>query len=494
MVSVPDDSPFRPERSAWLWWPTGALRYRVHARLYAVATGLRLTLPDAMAPDWLGVSLLHWLGAAVLFFTGGALGWALCLLAVVLEVLFHSDQLTQSTYFGLVALSACLCFIGSKAGRAARLEQDLAAAVRTLTLGVYLLAGFHKINRDFLDPSVSCASLGLTALSEHYGVGAIERLSGASAWPAVFIAVELLLVALAVLRPAHAALFAVLMHVPLTVLFDSGFVFTMASGWVCLLTEAELRHLGRTLKRSWRLIIALAAPPAVFSLLIAPHDRWHTDPDWCVKEGVMWALVTWLGLAWLRRREAVGAAQATVSEVQGADGPEAARRHAAGDAYGWFGAFRELRRPQARYWAGLAAAAWFTLGATPYLGVNMQHAGAMLSNLRVDPGCYNHLLVPESVRLHDSTVKLTQITLRTPGAAPPAGATERVYNSETLPLAARRWCQLSPAGVRLEGERHGAPFTLEDVCAEGALPESPLPRLRRFQWNLEQQCPQRCIH
>lgn len=467
--SEPEElSGLRRPLPSWLSWPSQGLRYRVHVRLYALATLIRLTLPDAMSKQWFPEVLLHWLGALVLLVSGSLLGWVLCAIAILIELLTLSDQLTQTAYLGSIALAAILCFCGSAADRDRRMQFDLAAVVRTLTVGTYFLAAFHKVNRDFLNPTVSCASGGMHVLAEHYESGVVAGAADWRLWPYLFLAAECGLVVTAIARPAWGAIYAALLHLPLTIIFAPAFAFTMASGWVALLQEDELRQLGRSLRRRWRVVLILAAIPITLSLGLPPYARWRTDPDWCVKEAVLWVVLAWLLVAYVERR-------------------------ASGPAVRWLGAWRELASPSARRWSALAGLLWLLNGLTPYSGVNFQHTGAMLSNLRVDHGCYNHLLVPESVRFREEYIRLDEVRLSGLALDPP-DYRARLYNGEILHDAVARWCRRASGPVSLRGRYGLAPFEIEDAC-QGPLPWTPrLPGFRRFQRNLSRECPQACVH
>lgn len=453
---------------SWLAWPSRALRYRAHVRLYAAATLIRLTLPDAMSKAWFPEVLLHWLGALVLLVSGSLLGWALCLLAILVELFTLSDQLTQTAYLGLVAAAAIGCFIGDAAGRPRRMLVNLASVVRTLTVGTYFLAAFHKINRDFLDPGVSCASGGMHVLAQHYGSSALASAAEWRLWPYLFLAAEFGLVVTAVVRPAWGAIYAALLHLPLTIIFAPAFAFTMASGWVTLLSDDELRQLGGTLRERWRTVAAAGAIPIMLSLGL-PYDRWQSDPDWCIKEALLWLVLAWLVVAYIRRRRS---------------GLPPER---------WFGAWRELSAPAARRWALGAGSLWLLNGFTPYTGLNFQHTGAMLSNLRVDRGCYNHILVPENYRFREEYIRLDEVHVDG-YSLDPASYRDQLYNAEILAPQLRAWCRRSQARVSLRGSYGTEAFELADACGS-PLPWQPtLPHFRRFQQNLSRECPQACVH
>ncbi|MCA9645546.1 MAG: hypothetical protein H6718_17670 [Polyangiaceae bacterium] len=455
----------------WLSWPSDSLRYRVHVRLYAVATLIRLTLPDAVSKQWFPEVLIHWLGAVVLLVTGSLLGWLLCVGAILLELFTLSDQLTQTAYLGLVALGAVGCFIGPEAGRDERMRYSLPAIVRTLTVGTYFLAAFHKINRDFLNPAVSCASGGMHVLAEHYGSATVAASADWRLWPYLFLAAEFGLVLTAIVRPSWGAIYAALLHLPLTIIFAPAFAFTMASGWVALLSEAELRQLGQCLRGQWRRIALLGSIPITLSLGLPPYARWHSDPDWCVKEAFLWLVLSWLVVAYVARRKS-GQPQ----------------EH-------WFGAWGELREHHgAARWAAFAGLLWLMNGLLPYTGLNFQHTGAMLSNLRIDAGCYNHLLVPETARFREEYIRLDEVAVdgRQLDAA---DYQPQLFNAEILTPRIAAWCREAKQGVRMRGRYGTTPFDLANACAAEALPWHPaLSHFRRFQRNLSRSCPQACVH
>ena len=112
--------------------PTRDARYLFHCRAFALAAAARLTLPDALQTEWLPTSLAFWLGAGLLAYNGAPLGWALSAAGSLLPVLLLQDQLSQSVYLGMVALTASWCSMGTAAARARRLTEALPSAVRTV--------------------------------------------------------------------------------------------------------------------------------------------------------------------------------------------------------------------------------------------------------------------------------------------------------------------------------------------------------------------------
>ncbi|MCA9612078.1 MAG: hypothetical protein KC586_04885, partial [Myxococcales bacterium] len=134
-------------------------------------------------------------------------------------------------------------------------------------------------------------------------------------------------------------------------------------------------------------------------------------------------------------------------------------------------------------------------GTTPYLGLQFHHAAAMLSNLRVDEGCWNHLLVPESVRGSDPYVRVEDIEVG-PSVRGPEALKERarsmLWHPASLRTGIEDWCEAGAAPLRLTLRYHDTRHEVRDACVDPLpLPWQP-PGL--FQTNLPRECPARCIH
>ena len=168
---------------------------------------------------------------------------------------------------------------------------------------------------------------------------------------------------------------------------------------------------------------------------------------------------------------------------------------------------RSWRTPSAgaRRAALVGALLYISHGLTPYLGVQYQHTAAMLSNLRIDRGCWNSSVFPESVRVTEDYVRIERAWLGAPGRHEATEKTLRVHlwSPPQLRQIRRNWCKPSTRPLRLEGTWRQQPFVLEDLCDEGG----PWPfegagffgveifgDYLRFQKNLERTCPQKCIH
>ncbi len=454
---------------AWLERPNDSVRYLVYCRAFAAASAIHLLLPDALQEGWLVPDLLYWVGAILLAATGCLAGWVLCAAGVAWPVLFLGDQLTQSIYLLLCALSAIACFAGRRDGRAERTAVGLPYAVRWLTVLVYALAAVHKVNAGFLDPEVSCATGGVDILARNWGAPWIAADPMKAWWPIGWLVVEGAIAVLLVVRPAVAIALACFVHVPLTIVFAPAFAFVTASGFVAALSETDLLWVGRVMRRRWTAIVAIGAALGIGSFLLYLRNHWVVYGFWSFKEGILWLGGVWLVAAHLRRPPG---------------------------SLSWFSAFRErpVGTPRA---IGIAVVlilvAW---GLTPYTGLQFHHTGAMLSNLRIDRGCWNSLVFPEAMRIVEPYVRIDHARI---GAGRPdleAHLEEGLWSPEALLTLREDSCAHLPRPVRIEGTWHGRRFDSADLCNARRWPfgRTVLPRYRAFQHNLRRECPQACIH
>lgn len=446
--------------------PSSSLRYVVYCRFWAVGMGVHLTLPDALDDRWLVPNLFGWVGLALIALNGSIVGWALAVIAKAWPLLFLHDQLTQSVYLLLTALAASVCMTAGPRG-----ERTLATTVRALTLGVYGIAALHKMNRDFFDTAVSCANGGMQILAENWSLPALAAEELAPVWPPLFLATELALVVLFAVRPAWAVVLALVMHLPLTLIFAPAFAFTMIPGWVAFFRAGELRWYGSVWRRRWKIAVPIAVALFATSVALYFRDHWMPYPFWFLKELVLWVALVVAVLALVGRpREVLGPRP-----------------------------FWRVGTLRCRRWLPIAAAiVWLANGLTPYLGLQFHHAGAMLSNLRIDPGCWNSYVFPEAMRLRDPYIHVEH------AEAPAARGREvledlvtgTLWNVVTLREAAKRWCDDGAAPLRIRGRYDGEPFEVADLCATETWPfDRPLvPGFLAFQRNLSPECPQACVH
>ncbi|HHH28607.1 MAG TPA: hypothetical protein ENK57_09715 [Polyangiaceae bacterium] len=470
-MSDHDDVPsLTPRLPWWVARPSDDRLFIVYARAYAVATILRLTLPDAMQTSWLPATVTQSVGALVLAATGGLLGWVLCASGGLGAIAFLEDQLTQSAYLLACALAAIGCFLGPASGRGDRMGRGLPQTVRVLTVLVYLLAGFHKLNADFLNPAVSCANAGLRALATHGQRSPLlpEMVLSWPHWPKLFLAAELGLPWLVLWRPRPAVVALAAFHLPLTIIFAPSFAITMMTGWICLLGERGITAVASTLRKKWPTIVGVGLIPAIASTWTFFPARTASDPDWRVKEALLWCVFVALVAAWWQHRDVFA------------------------DRDPW-------RGPNpARSVTGIFALAFCLHGLTPYLGLGFHRTGAMLSNLRIDRGCENHLLIPASIRLADPYIVIEEIRFAPERAVPgfEEDVETRLWSMAALWRARAHWCAKHPEPLPIAATHGGRRYDIANLCAPDGWPwsEPLLPHHRRFQVNLTARCPEACIH
>ncbi len=453
-----------------IWRGPSGLEAQVFRVAWVVAVLARFTLADMFGAERLPTTAALALGTALVALRGGRVGWSVCAAALFAELVSGRDWLTQSMVMLFVAVAGALTADAS----VARSHQRLRGAALATVVATYGVAAFHKVNRDFLDPVVSCANLGWLRLDQATVLGTMpDAVLALSPWTVVVV--EVVIALLLPRWPRLAIPLAAVFHVPLTLAVEPAFPFVMALGWVAALDAEELRAWAATAR-------SLARPLAVGT---------------AVTFGVLW-LLTWPvphALNAAKCAALLGLAALAVALVARA-GPSSLR--AAAD-----------QRPS-RAAAALAALLFCANAATPYVGTQVQHAGAMLSNLRIDAGCWNHLLVPEAVRRVDPYVRIDaagmgNARLGTLGAFADAEDTLRttLWSTGALRAIRRNWCNERTAPIVVSGTFRGAPLELADLCdASVPLPRGPgayggdglFDDYLRLQKNLRRACPSACVH
>jgi hypothetical protein len=445
----------------------GAPSDRALRAAIALAVAAHLSLPDAAQPGWLPYDVLMAAGAALVAWRDARTGWALIILGALGPLLTLRDHLTQSAL--LVAFATVGLITARRAGAAASRR----LAIARLGAATYALAALHKLNDDFVAPATSCALHGLDQVVDLWGLPALPS---QLAWlvPHAVLGTEL---AIALLmwtgRRWVAWPLAVAFHIPLTVTMAPAFAFVMLPSHAALATSRDLERLAHTLRAHAAGLAAATALATAASWFAhgAPPD----DPTMWLKEPLVWgALALVLTACWRR-----GGLWGTAHDLAAAP----------------------------RLLAHLACALWLLHGLTPYLGVQYQHAGAMLSNLRVDEGCWNHAFIPEAVRLRDDYVRVDRAHIATPGSIPDyeAKITGRLWSPPQLLQMRRNWCAPRTRPILLEGTWRARPFLIEDLCDPGepwpfegagvlGVGGDVFPDALLFQKNLERACPQACIH
>lgn len=463
--------------------------YRLVVWCFVVASACHLWLADAWQLEWLFADLLYVAGLGFLAWRGAFAGWVLSAFGLLLPLLFHRDQLTQSLFLLFIAVAGALTTgraawrfaVGEGAPRArrgARRPEEVRGFVRTvqwLAVLVYGFAFFHKLNADFLDPDYSCALYGLREVTNYWHLPAVAVPGEwGIAFPIAILLAEAGIAALHLLRCRRIAwMVAIAFHIFLTFTMAPAFVFVMAVGHAAFVTRDDLETLHETLSRHGPLLMVVAAAVTVVS--IRRHGalpEWTMIPREFLLWGVLGLLVTafppWTAGAWARRP---------------VDRPDS-----------WFARMLPV------LFAGLFAANCVL----PYLGLQYQHTAAMVSNLRIDRGCWNHLVVPESARLQDPYIRFSDVYFGEPGRDPEYEQVvlEQLWSPPQIRQMRRNWCGSSNRPFYLKGTYKGETFEIEDLCAGDPLPFGEFRvfgvaifgDLLRFQKNLMRECPQTCIH
>jgi multisubunit Na+/H+ antiporter MnhB subunit len=452
-----DLAPLSPWQSLAAHRASGVrLAFGVCWLVYALA---RLTLLEAQQPSWWAFDALLLAGAVLLIARPGRLAWATICVALAGPLAFLGDWLTQSVALLVVALTG-LAF-GERRG-----EQQTAAmaAHHRVAIAIYALAAFHKLNTGFLDPTLSCGVHGWSRLVEELPPLAAIPMPGAAVAPLTLFA-ELGLAALVALAPGAALVAWAVFHAPLTIALAPAFAFAVLPGIVAALDPAVVAP-----PRRRATIGAAGAVAASVYLALAAHP----SPILAFKLALMCGVATFAVVAGVIHKRSIR--------------------------------FDKFPRRAAAF-----ALALFVLnGLTPYAGTQFQHTGAMLSNLRIDDGCFNHLLVPESLPRLDPYVRIERASMGNAesGTIGIFGESETklltiLWSPSALVRLQRNWCTARTRPIALDFSYRGERWSVSDLCD----PDTVLPVENgifggralfsgwlRFQKNLPRECPAACVH
>lgn len=462
---------------------------------WTLAWAARCTLPEARDPLW--VCSLGLMGAGLAGLWWDAVPtrrlplvqrfcWAAIAAGLALPLAFGLDWLTQTVLLLAVAVAG---LIWPWSTTPASTVPHAATVARAVVSAAYLLAAFHKLNTGFFDPTTSCAEHGQRALVTTAPVfgGWIEsllELGGNARTPILavtILAVEGVLAAAIRWFPRLLWTLGPLFHLALTVSLAPAFAFAMLPAWVAaLIAQGDAdRCLPIPRRATW--VVALAG-------LAVMMVGWHVVRDATVGAGVSGTVTSWL--LSLKLAVLTGCLAVSLPPVW---------RTLVGE--------RPATPPTTSRWVGIVAfAGAVTFGLTPYLGTQTQHTGAMLSNLRIDAGCWNHLVVPEAVRRVEPYVRIEHASLGTrPGgyAATVEVLRSRLWTSGALRRMRRNWCTPQTRPIHLAGIGPDGAFEISDLCAPDVVfPHEPgvlggrawNTMYLRFQKNLPRQCPVACVH
>ncbi|AWV90365.1 hypothetical protein [Bradymonas sediminis] len=457
---------------------------RVVALVFAFASLCHLWLLDAAHPDWYPANAIYLAGLLALCWPrhiGNAAGWLLSAVGVGIPLFFHRDPLTQSMILLFFSTSAGGSLLISNLLHLRKRDAQAGASwlilrvFQGITVCTYLLAALHKLNREFFAPDYSCAVYGVDKLFNYWHLNLALLPAGWRGLAPWSVLVGELGIALLYLvgKRRWAWAWAVVFHIPLTLTMAPAFAFVMFAGHAAFLRPADLAHLRRTLQRN--LLPTLIGATALTAASLWMH---RALPEWTMipREWLLWAmLITLVGAL-------LSPSAQTDSEVAPCEKPSRWLRALTACIVGLF----------------------LLNGLTPYLGVQYQHAGAMVSGLRVDKGCWNSLVFPESVRLRDDYIRVDAVYFHTPGHLPEYEKKVRttLWSPPQLRQMRRNWCREDLRPLYLSGTFHARRFEIDDLCADTPLPFGDAGAFGvelfggylRFQKNLKRACPQTCIH
>lgn len=425
-----------------------ARRLAPWARVFALGSLLHLTLPDFEQPGWTAPALLELAGALWLLARPSPWAFALCGASTLWPLLALRDVLTQSA---LLTVYAAIGFAGTLGWR------DALSGARLVTAATYALAALHKLNTTFFDPAYGCADHAWRQVVERMPpLGALPLPDGAL--PLLAVGAEVALAVAVWRRSRWMWPLGIAFHLPLTVTLAPAFAGVMFIGYAAAVPARDWVRLRRRARRhplrlvGWGLLAG-----AVDAALVGG-----------VPDGAAWLKVV-----------AAGALLAWTLPLLRAPRPP---RMSAGRA------------------ARLLVVGWVLHGLTPYVGVQYQHTAAMLSNLRIDAGCHNSLVMPEALRGADPYLRIDEASIGA-GARPEREATVQatLWNIAALHTMRRNWCIPELRPIRFVGTWRGRPFEIADLCAPGWLDALPgaerwPPGFQRFQKNLLRRCPTACVH
>lgn len=429
---------------------------RLWGRILALALIVHVGLPDYDEPGWGGPRALKLAAAAILLVRPHALGFALSLGTSLYTLLALRDVLTQQVLLACMSGAGLVAaLVGTRSAARAALHVAVVAAA-----GTYLLAAVHKLNTDFFDPAISCAQHAWAQVEAYWFAWA--ALPGPpGVWlPFAIVGVELVLAVLLLRGSPWIWPLGLAFHLPLTVTLAPAFGAVMLVGYAAAMGPRSVVRWRRAFRRH-RGLLALAAAVAL-GLDVAAHGgpgAW----DGRVKVAAAGTLFAWAFLAGLRRERL------------------------------------RLGRPTLVF-----GAIYLLHGLLPYTGLKVQHASAMLSNLRIDPACHNSLIFPRGLCVRDPYVYVDEARIGQ-GQRP---ARERVLRETLWSIAAlhaarENWCIPELRPIMLRGRWRGEAFSLPDLCAEDFtdhLPDAGFPGASFFPWyqalqkNLPRACHAACVH
>ena len=411
------------------------------------------------------------------FFPLFPLGFALFKLNVILR---YRDVLTQSL------LLLCFHLICAYGFWKPHHQRVCLRGVQSLTALTYFWAVIHKLNTLFLNQAESCALHGIEVIADAfpllYSVEAILRIS---TWPlhiqiwssasCVLIVEGLLAYGCWKSRPWiwYVGLF---FHLPLTLTLAPAFGSVMLIGYGAIIPLSWIK-ISKRVSTKVLFIYGISLGITFLGIGLSYDLRWTILK--AVKVILFMGLSGWvLVITWPFKYRSI-------------------RNRV----------YTSMKTP----WIIKGIIGFYALhGASPYLGVEMQHSAAMLSNLRVDTPCENHLFLPtlkplpylyihqarfaNPTQKHHKRVRILK---------------ESIWNLTALHQMQKNWCIPHQRPIQITLSFDPIPqepmlFKIDDLCTPDALDEIRqahgiggqlwLSGWQRLQKNMKRQCNQACIH
>lgn len=378
----------------------------IHLRVFAVllAIGVLFHNVTTMALEFVSWDSVLTLAAFWILARPSSFRRLLILSAVLLvDIALDAPDIANHKFLaGVFALAVLTCFAVEAHGRrfsVTRFHAGLAPIIRSATVLMYLLAALAKVNRDYLNPDLSAAVTHIFSVARWLPIPQDDWIK----MPAIYLvlAVECMLPVLLVWRRTRlfGAIMALVFHVvmalagyvPFSAFAPCFLLFFLPDGfprWLVGLHRRTETAFGPLLSSSrWILLTgAFLAWATISSKLTWGSLSWnqvagHLYP--ACPLGTILFLVYSVGLLVIMRMY-VG----DVRRLQPAHGR----------------VFRMSRLPYIVFPLLVLAN-----GMSPYVGLKTMYSFSMFSNLQTEGDQWNHILIPESVRVFDCQDDLVRI-------------------------------------------------------------------------------------
>lgn len=340
---------------------------------------------------------------------------------------------------------------------AAELLPAFGPAARWYLVFLYFLTGWHKLNRDFLTPDISCASVLLDQMAARLGGITVPPALGVVAIAATLLVELGVPIALLFVRTrTPAVLVALAFHLAMAVTGYARFSAAGVALLLCFVAPATHRHILATSLLTHARYRTVLVCGLLASTLVEPL----TEVTWLFGQ---LALTAWIGWVVLR------------------DGTTATLRaplRQAGDAWLPFAA------PLLLLCSGIA----------PYFGLQTDRALSMYSNLRTEGGITNHLVVPSSWQHFPYQRDLVSVHEAGGRTLRPLVTNGLVVPFEELRARATESIALTAGPLSVWYGRGGVVYRVEDLRHDSAL-ALPVSRLHRKFLRfrpVEERGPRRC--